>query len=155
MNFIVNRTINVCIRTTYYTFCMCNNEWENPTFKLVKTDTNTPSNMPYYSEYYCKSGWKVVNSFLFTNITMWSLKSYYYHYDYHYYLLNLMKQTDNISKDWLRTVLVRIWLKTVRTRWIGFWLRWITWETDILSACIRPAQSSCTFHREVDKHIAN
>ena len=30
LNFIVNRTINVCIRTTYYIFCMRNKEWENP-----------------------------------------------------------------------------------------------------------------------------
>ena len=29
LNFIVNRTINVCIRTTYYIFCMLNKEWEN------------------------------------------------------------------------------------------------------------------------------
>ena len=30
LNFIVNRTINVCIGTTYYIFCMRNKEWENP-----------------------------------------------------------------------------------------------------------------------------
>ena len=30
LNFIVNRTINVRIRTTYYIFCMRNKEWENP-----------------------------------------------------------------------------------------------------------------------------
>ena len=30
LNFIVNRTINVCIRTTYYIFCMRNKEWEKP-----------------------------------------------------------------------------------------------------------------------------
>ena len=30
LNFIVNRTVNVCIRTTYYIFCMRNKEWENP-----------------------------------------------------------------------------------------------------------------------------
>ena len=35
------------------------------TFKLVKTDTNFSSNMPYYGENYCKSGWKVVNSFAY------------------------------------------------------------------------------------------
>ena len=29
-NFIVNRTINVRIRTTYYIFCIRNKEWENP-----------------------------------------------------------------------------------------------------------------------------
>ena len=29
-NFIVNRTRNVCIRTTYYIFCMRNKEWQNP-----------------------------------------------------------------------------------------------------------------------------
>ena len=29
-NFIVNRTINPCIRRTYYIFCMRNKEWENP-----------------------------------------------------------------------------------------------------------------------------
>ena len=27
---ILNRTISVCIITTYYIFCMCNKEWENP-----------------------------------------------------------------------------------------------------------------------------
>ena len=30
LNFIVSRTVNVCIRTTYYIFCMPNREWENP-----------------------------------------------------------------------------------------------------------------------------
>ena len=30
LNFIVNRTVNVCIRTTYYIFCMRNKERENP-----------------------------------------------------------------------------------------------------------------------------
>ena len=30
LNFIVNRTMNVRIRTTYYIFCICNKEWENP-----------------------------------------------------------------------------------------------------------------------------
>ena len=30
LNFIVNRTINVCIRTTYNISCMSNKEWENP-----------------------------------------------------------------------------------------------------------------------------
>ena len=30
LSFIVNRTINVCIRTTYYIFCMRNKEWEHP-----------------------------------------------------------------------------------------------------------------------------
>ena len=30
LNFIVNRTINGCITTTYYIFCMLNREWENP-----------------------------------------------------------------------------------------------------------------------------
>ena len=30
LNFIVNRTINVYIRTIYYIFCMRNKEWENP-----------------------------------------------------------------------------------------------------------------------------
>ena len=30
LNFIVNRIINVCIRSTYYIFCMRNKEWENP-----------------------------------------------------------------------------------------------------------------------------
>ena len=30
LNFIVNRTINKWIRTTYYIFCMRNKEWENP-----------------------------------------------------------------------------------------------------------------------------
>ena len=29
-NFIMNRTINICIRTTYYIFCMRKKEWENP-----------------------------------------------------------------------------------------------------------------------------
>ena len=29
-NFIVNRTINVCIGTTHNIFCMCNKEWEKP-----------------------------------------------------------------------------------------------------------------------------
>ena len=29
LNFIVNRITNVCIRTTYYLFCMHNKEWEN------------------------------------------------------------------------------------------------------------------------------
>ena len=57
LNFLVNRTINVCIRTIYYIFCMRNKEWENPekTDKLVKTGTNVSSNMPYYGQYYCKS----------------------------------------------------------------------------------------------------
>ena len=32
LNFVVNRTINVCIGTTYYIFCMRNKEWENPEF---------------------------------------------------------------------------------------------------------------------------
>ena len=27
--FLINRTINVCIRTNYYIFCMRNKEWEN------------------------------------------------------------------------------------------------------------------------------
>ena len=44
LNFIVNRKINVCIRTTYYIFCMRNKEWKNPKLlKLVKTDTNVSS----------------------------------------------------------------------------------------------------------------
>ena len=30
LHFTVNRTINVCIRTTYYMFCMHNKEWGNP-----------------------------------------------------------------------------------------------------------------------------
>ena len=30
LNLIVNRTTNVCIRTTYFIFCMRNKEWENP-----------------------------------------------------------------------------------------------------------------------------
>ena len=30
LNFKVKRTIIVCIRTTYYIFCMCNKEWKNP-----------------------------------------------------------------------------------------------------------------------------
>ena len=30
LNFIVNRTINVCIRTTYYIFCMRDKVCENP-----------------------------------------------------------------------------------------------------------------------------
>ena len=29
-NFITKRIINICIRTTYYIFCMRNKEWENP-----------------------------------------------------------------------------------------------------------------------------
>ena len=41
LNFIVNRTINVCIRTTYYIFCVRNKEWKNPEllnwWKLIKT----------------------------------------------------------------------------------------------------------------------
>ena len=51
LNFIVNRTINVCVRATYYIFCM----QKSRTFKLVKTDTDVSSNMSYYGEYYCKS----------------------------------------------------------------------------------------------------
>ena len=30
LNFIVNRSINVCIKLTYYLFCMLNKELENP-----------------------------------------------------------------------------------------------------------------------------
>ena len=30
VNFIIKRTINVCIRTTYYIFCMRNKQWESP-----------------------------------------------------------------------------------------------------------------------------
>ena len=30
LNFAVNRTINICIKTTYYTFCMRTKEWEKP-----------------------------------------------------------------------------------------------------------------------------
>ena len=30
LNFIKNRARKVCIRTTYYIFCMHNKEWENP-----------------------------------------------------------------------------------------------------------------------------
>ena len=30
LNFIVNRSINVCIKSTYYLFCMRNKELENP-----------------------------------------------------------------------------------------------------------------------------
>ena len=57
LNFIVNRKINVCIRTTYCIFCMRNKEWKNPELlKLVKTDTDVSSNIPYYKEYYCNSG---------------------------------------------------------------------------------------------------
>ena len=41
LNFIVNRTIKICIRKTYYIFCMCNKEWENPEllnwWKLIQT----------------------------------------------------------------------------------------------------------------------
>ena len=51
LNFIVNRTINVCVRATDYIFCM----QKSRTFKLVKTDTDVSSNMSYYGEYYCKS----------------------------------------------------------------------------------------------------
>ena len=29
-NFIINRIINVCIRTTYYIFCKRNQQWDNP-----------------------------------------------------------------------------------------------------------------------------
>ena len=56
LNFIVNRTINGCITTTYYIFCMHNREWENPEILNLKTDTNVLSNMPYSGHYYCKSG---------------------------------------------------------------------------------------------------
>ena len=41
LNFIVNRTINVCIRTNYNISCMSNKEWENPELlnwqRLVQT----------------------------------------------------------------------------------------------------------------------
>ena len=30
LSFTMNRTINVCIRTTYYIFCMRNKKWKNP-----------------------------------------------------------------------------------------------------------------------------
>ena len=32
INFIVKRTIYVCMQTTYYTFCMRNKGWEYPEF---------------------------------------------------------------------------------------------------------------------------
>ena len=54
LNYMVNRTINVCTRTTYYIFCKRNKEWESPEL-LNWTDTNVSSNMPYHGEYYCKS----------------------------------------------------------------------------------------------------
>ena len=66
LSFIVSRTINVCITTTCYIFCMCNKEWKKTrTLKLMKTDTNALSNMPYYGEYCCENGWKDVNSFVY------------------------------------------------------------------------------------------
>ena len=41
LNFIVNRTINVCIRTTYYIFCTRDKEWKDPEllnwWRLIQT----------------------------------------------------------------------------------------------------------------------
>ena len=30
INYLINRMINVCIRTTYYLFCKRNSKWERP-----------------------------------------------------------------------------------------------------------------------------
>ena len=41
LNFVVNRTINICIRTIYYIFCMRDKEQENPELLNCRKLTET------------------------------------------------------------------------------------------------------------------
>ena len=79
--------MNICIRTTYYIFCMRNKEWKNPElwnwWRLIQTSRVI---CEYYSTLLRRVlEWvKSCKLFCLQIKTMWSLQNDFHYYYYHY-----------------------------------------------------------------------